>query len=720
MEKHTETILNMNVKRILPCREKCKSKNYLEFLKWLIFFILPLVPLLLFSQPSQTFQWGVKAGGEGTDVVNDIATVEDDIYLTGRFSGSFTSGGETVEGKAMTDIYLMKLDRKGNTVWIRSLTGDGAGNGSRVTVGDDNIYLGGTLSGTVKLGKNEYSGEGQALFIASWNKLGKINWLTRLPFTGNATLDVLETAPDGSLFAGGMISGTIIAGSDTLSSRPGRRAYTFSLSPEGKLIVATLSGGKGDNRLVATKYGTGGIRYLFFNTYGWMTYGENAVLFNQNEDFKGLVLVKETNGKTNWVKYIQGDGYIQGVQLAVSEENNVTACINYSNNITLPDTTFSTSALEDVVIVNYSAGGKQNWLRQLKSPVVCYAMDARQTRSGKLLLTGYFRDVYSVDSDNILADKENAQESMFLVQLDKNGELTWHDQPGEQASAFGKSVTVGSKGDIYMAGGFKNEVSLNEEKLKSAGKEDLLIAKYFNCEQLDVAINDPGPLCRGALVELSVPDRSFENFLWNDSVWGEAYLVINPGTYYVEAFDEKGCSAKDTVTVEWAVTPKVGLPEKIGLSAGDETMVTANDGFANYLWNEGTVGATLEIKYNNNADSSIFTVTAETFDGCSVTDTTVVQFLKNNNTYRQYSTSSLQVYPNPVNDKLSWHYKTNEPGNITVKMFDAKGVLVYGEEIGNYLPNSEQTIDMRGMVSGNYMLTLTTRENSFNEKIVKN
>ena len=682
-----------------------------------ILFILFLSVSLL---AQQSFEWGVKAGSQGSDAINSITGIGDDIYVTGRYTGTFASANEEIEGIAMTDIYLMKLDRKGNTKWIRSIAGEGSGDGSRIIANENNIYLGGTISGTVKNGKNEYSGEGQALFVTSWNKQGKINWFTRLPFMGNATFDVLETAPDGSLLAGGMLSGVMVAGKDTLSSRPGRRAYTFTISPEGELTDAILTGGKGDNRLVSAKYGTNGVQYLLFNTFGWMTYGKAPAPFKQKEDFKGLVLVKEINGETTWVKYIQGDDYIEGVELTVSEDNSVTACINYSKNITLPDTTLSTSALEDVVIVNYSAEGSQNWLKQLKSPVVCYAMDALQTRNGKLLLTGYFRDKYSFGTDNILADNDNAEESMFLVQLDKKGELSWHDHPGEQASAFGKSLTIGSQGDIYMAGGFKNEISFNGERLKSAGKEDVLVAKYFNCEQLDVRISDPGPLCPGVLAELSVSGKSFESFLWNDSVWGATFSVLSPGDYYVEAFDTKGCSAKDTISVDWPELPGLGLPASITVSPGNEIVLTANEVFADYLWNDGTSGANVTVRYDSKKDSSILILTAETFEGCAVSDSTTAHFSKKGGAGMLYSVSPLKVYPNPVQEELSWYYQITEPADIIVKLFDDKGSLVYQDVIGNYIPSSVQNIDMRGMVSGNYMLSLIIGEDSFNEKIIKN
>lgn len=676
-----------------------------------------LFTLTLHLLAQQTFQWGVKAGGEGIDVVNDIATVEDDIYLTGRFSGSFTSGGETVDGKAMTDIYLMKLDRKGNTVWIRSLIGDGAGNGSRVTVGDDNIYLGGTLSGTVKQGKNEYSGEGQALFIASWSKQGKINWLTRLPFTGNATLDVLETSPDGSLLVGGLLQGTLKAEGTELFTPGDKRAYTVTLSKEGTPLGAKLSAGEGSHRLVSAAFDTNNNRYLLFSISGNFGFGSDSIVTVPNSMKSGLVLQKTGEpGNLVWMKTFESSGYIEGIKVLAGSGGEITVCTNYNKTLKTGDSLYTTNSQLETMLFTFNSSGGQQWVKRVTSPVKSRAMDVLYTRTGNLLLSGYFRQSYSVNDDEVYSETSGGD--LFLLQLGKAGETVWHDEPGQDAASFCKAFTLDQTGNIIFAGGFREELALKNEKLTAAGREDILIAKYFNCEQQKVKILGDNTLCSGGEVQVTATG-GFYNYLWNGNDWGEnTFIVNNPGTYTVTAFDRQGCAASDTFTVVWAESAGLGLPAEIELFPGDKVTLAAESGFSSYLWDDGTTSPEREVSYDSSENTAELTLVAETFEGCPVTDTVQIKFIRGDKTIRGPNVFA-SAWPNPVHDKLEWYANTTEPSDISITLTDSKSVTVYRSTFGGYIPRSVKQIDMAGLASGNYLFSIKTGSLTYNLKIVK-
>jgi hypothetical protein len=677
-----------------------------------------LFTLNLYLSAQQTFQWGVKAGGEGTDVVNDIATVDNDIYLTGRFSGSFTSGGETVEGKAMTDIYLMKLDRKGNTVWIRSLTGDGAGNGSRVTVGDDNIYLGGTLSGTVKQGKNEYSGEGQALFVASWSKQGKINWLTRLPFTGNATLDVLETAPDGSLLVGGLLQGTLKADGTELLTPGDKRAYTVTLSKEGKPIGAKLSAGEGSHRLVSAAFDTKNNQYLLFSISGNFGFGSDSIVTVPNSMKSGLVLQKTgESGNVAWMKTFESSGYIEGTKVLAGSGGEITVCANYNKTLKTGDLLYTTNSQLETMLFTFNSSGGQQWVKRITSPVKSRAMDVLYTRTGNLLLSGYFRQSCSVNDEHVYSEVPGGD--LFLLQLGKAGETVWHDEPGQDAASFCKAFTLDQTGNIIFAGGFRGELALKNEKLSAAGKEDILVAKYFNCDQKEVKISGDNTLCSGGEVQFTATS-GFYNYLWNGNDWGENTFTVNsPGIYTVTAFDKQGCAATDTFTVAGAESADLGLPSEIELFPGDKVTLVAGNGFSSYLWDDGTTSPEREVAYNPSVNNAELTLVAETFEGCPVTDTVQVKYIRDDNTIPG-SNVFASAWPNPVHDKLEWFANTTEPSEISVILTDSKSVTVYSSAFDGYIPRSVKQIDMAGLASGNYLLSIKTGSLTYNLKIVKN
>ena len=56
-------------------------------------------------------------GGPGREVGNAVVQLEDDGFVIVGYTDSFGSGG--------TDVYLIRTDRFGNTVWTRTFGGSG-------------------------------------------------------------------------------------------------------------------------------------------------------------------------------------------------------------------------------------------------------------------------------------------------------------------------------------------------------------------------------------------------------------------------------------------------------------------------------------------------------------------------------------------------------------------------------------------------------------------
>ncbi len=680
---------------------------------------ITLMFLLLVSPVSsqQTFQWGVKGGGISTDVINDIASEGDNVYATGRFSGNFIFNNEETEGQAMTDIYFLKLDKKGNTIWMQTLTGEGAGNGSRVLTGEKNIFLGGTISGVVKHKKDVYDGEDKALFVSSWNKQGKIDWFTRLPFEGNATLDVLEVSSDGSMIIGGLLQGKLtIDGTELLTPR-NKRAFLINLTKDGNLVGAKLSSGEGSHRLVSAAFDTKNNRYSLFSVSGNFLFTDDNPVIIPNSTKNGLVLQKtNSEGKLIWTKTFESSGYLEGTKVIIGNGDEVIVCANYNETLKTSDTIYNTNAQLETMLFSLNSVGDQLWAKKLTSTVKTRVMDVSNTRNGNLMIAGYFRQSYSIDGDSVYS--EIPGEDLFLLQLNKKGETVWHDEPGEEASSFCKAFTIDETGNIIFAGGFRGELELKSEKLTSAGKEDILIAKYFNCDQNNVTIIGDNTLCEGGETELTATG-GYYSYLWNAEEWGEnTYLVASPGIYTVTAFDKQGCATSDTFNITIAESEALNLPDELELSQGDKILISAEKGFASYLWEDGSTYPEREVSYNPEIDSEELDLIAETFEGCIVTDTIMVKYNHTKSAGISFN-AFIQAYPNPVKNKLTWFAKTEKPTDVNLILTDSKGVTVYNQQISGYIPNSVEEIDMSGLAGGNYLLKIKAGEIVHDLKIVK-
>jgi len=78
------------------------------------------------------------------------------------------------------------------------------------------------------------------------------------------------------------------------------------------------------------------------------------------------------------------------------------------------------------------------------------------------------------------------------------------------------------------------------------------------------------------------------------------------------------------------------------------------------------------------------------------------------------TTEKIQVYPNPVNDKLNISLSQFK-GTATLSLSNANGVLMYASEI----ENGHTEINMSGFSAGIYFITLTSESKTITQKVIK-
>lgn len=96
--------------------------------------------------------WSRVGQGPGIDYGLGVATDgRGNCFLTGEFTDQFKLGGETLQSRGATDIYVAKFDVKGTLRWITQAGGDKGDNAyTMVCDPNGNLYLGGSFGGTAK------------------------------------------------------------------------------------------------------------------------------------------------------------------------------------------------------------------------------------------------------------------------------------------------------------------------------------------------------------------------------------------------------------------------------------------------------------------------------------------------------------------------------------------------------------------------------------------
>ena len=129
-------------------------------------------------------------------------------------------------------------------------------------------------------------------------------------------------------------------------------------------------------------------------------------------------------------------------------------------------------------------------------------------------------------------------------------------------------------------------------------------ADFALCEG-DEAILDAGP--------------GHAAYFWSTGQNTQSITVSVGGDYWVEVFNEFGCSARDTLTMTLHSLPVVDLGEDRSFCEGAQAMLSAGAGFNNYLWNTGD-----DSHYINVSEPGVYWVIVTDANGCNGQDTVVL------------------------------------------------------------------------------------------------
>ncbi len=168
------------------------------------------------------------------------------------------------------------------------------------------------------------------------------------------------------------------------------------------------------------------------------------------------------------------------------------------------------------------------------------------------------------------------------------------------------SITTGTSADIGVT---------VTDAFGCIGSTSIPVAVYQTTVPVISGILD---ICPGTGTTLSA-SGNFASYQWTGGTQNQPLPVSQAGVYSVTATDANGCetNASATVTV-FVVTPPTitGTDE---FCTGNNTTVTAQSGYATYLWSNGTSGNALTVSQGNS-----YTVSVTDFNGCPSTSSITI------------------------------------------------------------------------------------------------
>lgn len=153
-----------------------------------------------------------------------------------------------------------------------------------------------------------------------------------------------------------------------------------------------------------------------------------------------------------------------------------------------------------------------------------------------------------------------------------------------------------------------------ETEVKGCKSRDSIEVDYI---QLSADLGNDTTLCENETLLLNA-NASGASYLWQDSTNGSVYLVKDPGIYSIEIAKGR-CKASDSIQVQYRSLPLVDLGNDTVMCNGHTLMLNASIGNAQYLWQDGSTTASIEVR-----DSGSYSVMVS--DGCVGYDTILVDF----------------------------------------------------------------------------------------------
>lgn len=367
--------------------------------------------------------WAVKAGGTQLDWAKAICTDKNDnIIITGQFSGTATFGTSTTLTAGSTDIFTAKYNSSGVLQWAKKEGGSSVDRGLAVAADTSgNIIVTGDFSGSVSFGSTNLTSAGAAdVFLLKYNAAGTVQWAKKAGNTVNDRACAITTDPAGNIYIAGSFGGTVTFGTTTLTATGGSNdtdIFTAKFDASGNVVWAK----KGGSNSIVVEEARGIAIDNSQNLYVTGLFGGTCAFGGQNITSAGgsdPFLVKYNNsGDIQWAAAGGGTQDDEGEAVSVAPNGKISITGFYKGNATFETSTvnaFGGTTDFDAFAAHYSNSGNLVWLKSLGRVNDDKAAGIKISSAGQQYVTGFFRN-------NILFDQIqlNAQgySDAFLTQI---------------------------------------------------------------------------------------------------------------------------------------------------------------------------------------------------------------------------------------------------------------------------------------------------------------
>jgi hypothetical protein len=466
--------------------------------KWWMVGLLALGFGDLLQAQAPPFEWVRRVGGLSGDQAAAI-TVDGagNLYLTGAVQDRITFGSDTIgrSGNWSDQMFVAKLDTMGNPIWARaaSITTPSSSYVVGLSISVDSsgaIYIAGLFEGTATFGTITLTAQNQDSYVAKYSSTGNVLWAKRFGSSraiGNdpqSDWAAVAVAPDDAIYVTGAFEGTLVLGTNTLTSAGSKDIFHAKLDSSGNIVWVRKSGGVDDDVGTAVAGDAAGNSYLAGGFDGPANFGGIAVTGHPQSGAMNIwwpstfIAKYDATGSILWVRQVSTNLDVGRVRSVTIDAQGAAYLAGDIWQATVANFTYNPSnaryfaaKVEDPGRVTWQIQGGGGAYDYQNPPYVGNSISLDS--SGNLFLTGYFIGSFSIGSTNLVSEGDR---DIFAMKFNSQGSVVWVKQAGLVFRDSANGVSVDVNGNAYLCGSFYDSTRFDSTNL-SGNSDDVFLAK---------------------------------------------------------------------------------------------------------------------------------------------------------------------------------------------------------------------------------------------------
>ena len=478
-------------------------------MKKLVLLLFIFISSHLLHAQNLKYEWAKNIGGSATDQGNSIIVDRyGNVYSTGFFmdSADFDPNPKSVTNlysNGSADIFISKLDSKGNFVWAINIGGnyDDAGNSINLDVAG-NVYITGYFQDKVDFdpSKASYpltSSGGTDIFVCKFDASGNFVWATKMGGKEDDGGNGIDLDGSGNVYTTGYFMDSVDFDANPKStalivSYGSLDIFVSRIDNKGNYSWAGQMGGKSDDIGYSIALDSLGNIYTtgsFADQANFDPTPKSSALLTANATADIFVSKLTLKGSYVWARSAGASGYNEARGIVVDAYgNNYTTGYFYGTTGKGQIFNLTSNGNADIFVWKLDASGSFKWAKNFGGYDDDAGLSIALDPNNYVYTTGIFGDVVDFDpGSGSMNLTSSGYWDIFISKLNSSGAYDWAASVGDYDDDAGLAVAIEKSIGVYISGAYMStkvdfDPGTGTDYLSNMGDKDDFILKLSLCK----------------------------------------------------------------------------------------------------------------------------------------------------------------------------------------------------------------------------------------------